>query len=77
MDKELMILSKRKQRRAIKAEYDKAIAELGDVREQLDETYLRFNSVTDHAALDACIYEISALKSRYNCAVRAVKSFYL
>lgn len=77
MDKELMILSTRKQKRAIKAEYDKAIAELGDVRERLDETYKRFNAVTDNAALDACIYEISALKSRYNCAVRAVKSFYL
>ena len=38
---------------------------------------LIFLSVSDSAALDACIYEISALKSKYNCAVRAIKSFYL
>ncbi len=70
-------MSKRKQRRALRAEYEKALAELDDVRGRLDETYGRFNAVTDEAALDACIYEISALKSRYNCAVRAVKSFFL
>ena len=70
-------MSKRKQRRALRAEYEKALAELDDVRGRLDETYGRFNTVTDEAALDACIYEISALKSRYNCAVRAVKSFFL
>ena len=70
-------MSKRKQRRALRAEYEKALAELDEVRGRLDETYGRFNTVTDEAALDACIYEISALKSRYNCAVRAVKSFFL
>ena len=77
MDKELIFLSKRKQRKASEAEYRKALEELGDVRRQLDDTYNRFNAVSDSAALDACIYEISALKSKYNCAVRAIKSFYL
>ena len=70
-------MSKRKQRKAREAEYRKALEELGHVRRQLDDTYNRFNAVSDEAALDACIYEISALKSRYNCAVRAIKSFYL
>jgi hypothetical protein len=27
-------------------------------------------------AMDACIFEISALKSRYDCAVRNIKSLY-
>lgn len=70
-------MSKRKQRKAREAEYRKALEELGDVRSQLDDTYNRFNAVSDSVALDACIYEISALKSKYNCAVRAIKSFYL
>ncbi len=70
-------MSKRKQKRARKAEYEKALAELDEVRGRLNETYGRFNAVTDGAALETCIYEISALKSRYNCAVRALKSFYL
>lgn len=73
----MIFLSKRKQRKAREAEYRKALEELGDVRSQLDDTYNRFNAVSDSAALDACIYEISALKSKYNCAVRAIKSFYL
>ena len=73
----MIFLSKRKQRKAREAEYRKALEELGDVRIQLDDTYNRFNAVSDSAALDACIYEISALKSKYNCAVRAIKSFYL
>ena len=77
MDKELISLSKRKQRKAREADYKKALEELGEVRSQLDDTYNRFNTVTDSAALGACIYEISALKSKYNCAVRAIKSFYL
>ena len=70
-------MSKRKQKKQRMADYGKALAELGEVRSQLDETYSRFNAVSDEAALDACIYVISALKSRYNCAVRAIKSFYL
>lgn len=70
-------MSKRKQKKQREADYKKALEELGEVRAQLDDTYSRFNSVSDEAALDACIYEISALKSKYNCAVRAIKSFYL
>ena len=70
-------MSKRKQRKAREAEDRKALEELGDVRSQLDDTYNRFNAVSDSAARDACIYERSALKSKYNCAVRAIKSFYL
>lgn len=70
-------MSKRKQKKAREADYSKAVQELNEVRAQLDETYDRFNAVSDSAALDACIYEISALKSKYNCAVRAIKSFYL
>ena len=70
-------MSKRKQRKAREADYAKAISELDEVKAQLDETYGRFNAVSDNAPLEACIYEISALKSKYNCAVRAIKSFYL
>ena len=70
-------MSKRKPRKQREADYKKALEELGSVRAQLDETYGRFNAVSDTAALEACIYEISALKSKYNCAVRAIKSFYL
>ena len=69
-------MSKRKQNRLRREEYEKALAELADVRALLGQTYDRFNAVTDEAVLDACIYEISALQSRYNCAVRAVRTLY-
>ena len=74
----MIYLSKRsREAKARKAEVKKAVEELDSIRCQLGESYVKFNNVTDPSALDTCIYEISALKSRYNCAVRAIKSFYL
>ncbi len=74
----VIYLSKRsRQARALKADIKKAVEELNAVRAQLDDTYCRFNNLTDPAQLDTCIFEISALKSKYNCAVRNLKSFYL
>lgn len=71
-------MSKRsRQAKALKADIKKAVDEINSVRSQLDDTYMRFNNVTDPAQLDTCIFEISALKSKYNCAVRNLKSFYL
>ena len=72
--RELIALAKRSEKRARAAEYEKALRELGDVRSQLAGTYDRFNALTDGAALEVCIYEINALKSRYSCAVRNLKS---
>ena len=58
-------------------EIAKAQAELGEVRRSLGEAYRQFDAVTDDASMDVCIFEISALRSKYNCAVRNLKSFYL
>lgn len=51
--------------------------ELDSIRCQLGESYVKFNNVTDPSALDTCIYEISALKAKYNYAVRNLKSYFL
>lgn len=58
-------------------EIAKAQAELGEVRRSLGEAYRQFDTVTDSASMDVCIFEISALRSKYNCAVRNLKSLYL
>ena len=58
-------------------ELAKAQAELGEVRRSLGEAYRQFDAVTDDASMDVCIFEISALRSKYNCAVRNLKSLYL
>ena len=49
-------------------EIAKAQAELGEVRRSLGEAYRQFDAVTDDASMDVCIFEISALRSKYNCA---------
>ena len=58
-------------------EIAKAQAEVGEVRRSLGEAYRQFDVVTDDASMDVCIFEISALRSKYNCAVRNLKSLYL
>lgn len=63
--------------KAQRVELRKAVSELGEVRRALDEAYGQFDRVTDPVVMDACIFEISALKSRYSCAVRNVKALYL
>ena len=47
-----------------------AVDEINTIRGSLDEAYCHFNDTTDADALDACIYEISALRSRYNTALK-------
>lgn len=56
------------------AEYNRRINELNDIRAQLQCAYSAFDYVTDKDMLDACIFEISALKSRYNCAVINIRN---
>lgn len=57
----------------LKREYDKRVAEMNRIRSELQCAYSVFNSVTDPDIMDACIFEISALKSRYNYAVNNVR----
>ena len=57
----------------LKREYRKRVAEMKHVRSELQCAYSVFNSVTDPDIMDACIFEISALQSRYNYAVNNVR----
>ena len=59
-----------------KLEYAKALQELSAIRGSLDAAYDKFDGITDPQVMDACIFEISALKSRYNCAIINLKSFF-
>ena len=42
-------------------------------RDQLNHAYAQFNIYTDPDLVDACVYEINALQSRYSYFVRQVK----
>jgi len=42
-------------------------------RDQLNYAYAQFNIYSDPDLVDACVYEINALQSRYSYYVRQVK----
>ena len=65
----------RREAKAHRAEVKKAVEELDSIRN--GEVYVKFNNMTDPSALDTCIYEMSALKAKYNYAVRNLKSYFL
>jgi hypothetical protein len=44
-------------------------------RAQLNHAYAQFNFYSDPDLVDACVYEINALQSRYSYYVRQVKQF--
>lgn len=63
----------RKEVKMQKAELKRRMDELDAIRSKLECAYSAFNNVTDPSIMDACIFEISALKSRYNYAVKGIR----
>lgn len=59
-----------------KKECSRAVDEIEDIRSSLFEAYSHFDETTDPDAMDACIYEISALRSRYNTALKHYRQKY-
>lgn len=65
--------SKRKTRKRRKAEIQRAVDELRGIRRELTQAENCFDHMTDPNQMDACIFEINALKAKYNCAVMDLK----
>ena len=65
--------SQRKQQRA-HAEVQRVRAEMLGVRRELEQAYNEFDNITDPLLMEACIYEINALRAKYNCAVHDLKN---
>lgn len=57
-----------------RADYQKRVKEMEQIRAKLQCAYSAFNSVTEPDIMDACIFEISALESRYNHAVVNIRN---
>ena len=66
--------SQRKQHKAQQAEVKKATAEMLCIRRDLEQAYSRFDNLSDPLLMDACIFEINALRAKYNCAVHDLKN---
>lgn len=49
--------------------------ELNATTQALKEAYTRFDYVCDSELIDACIYEINALKARSNYLLRRIKQY--
>ncbi len=60
----------KRQLKAVQKERDLAAQEISSLRDRLEESYSFFNRTTDPDALEACVYEINALRSRYNTAFK-------
>lgn len=69
------MLQKRKARQARRKELANLQAEVLGLRTDLDELYARFDMLTDATQLDACIFEMNALMSKYDYAVKCLKAF--
>ena len=52
---------------------DQLRAELNETQLELALAYRQFNMVVDPELVEACIYQINALKARYNYLIRALK----
>ena len=48
-------------------------SELQATGQALREAYEKFNYVSEPELVEACVYEISALKARYNYLLRCIK----
>lgn len=66
-----------RERKRQSAEIQKATDELLTIRSDLDRAYELFNSTSDPVLVDASIYEINALRSRYNYKLKGIKSLFL
>lgn len=49
--------------------------ELNRTSQALKEAYMRFDYVCDNELIDACIFEINALKARSNYLLRRIKEY--
>lgn len=59
------------------AERDRVLTELRDVKSSLDDTYRLFDLTLDPALVEAYIYEMNALRSRYDHLLRSAKTMFL
>lgn len=65
--------SKRREQKRRNAEIRQAVEAMQGIRRALWQAESSFDHMTDPNQMEACIYEINALRARYNCAVIDLK----
>jgi len=69
-------MPKKRSRKKHRRDRGRAEEEISAIRSSLGEAYMHFNNTSDSDALDACIFEINALRSRYNTALKHYRDHY-
>ena len=68
------MISKRKEMKLRKAAVKQSLTELGQLNAALTASYRNFNPVSDPVVMDACIYEINALRSRRDSILHDIRN---
>jgi len=66
-----------KKTKILKQQYSQArmaYEEISEIKTELNCAYASFDNALDPKLIDACIYEINALNTRYNAALQRSKS---
>lgn len=71
------MFAKRREAKARKAELGRANSELNQIRYDLNRAWSTFNHTSDPALTEACIFEINALRARYDHVLKGVRSYFL
>ena len=70
---EAVRFGRRRAGQALEEERRQLLEGMRATRVQLNHAYAQFNLYSDPDLVDACVYEINALQSRYSYFVRQVK----
>jgi len=65
----------RKTKRARAQEREQLQNEVYHLQCALDELYSQFDRITDSAQVDACIYQLNAVISKYDYTIKCLKAF--
>ncbi|MGE4353027.1 MAG: DUF2508 family protein [Oscillospiraceae bacterium] len=71
------MFAKRREIKARKAELARVDKEIKEIRHSLNDAWQVFNSTTDPALTEACIFEINALRARYDHILKGARSYFL
>ena len=69
-------MSKRRERRAVRAQREQARLEVLALQDDLRSAYAAFQHTCDPALTEAAILEIRALQSRYGRSLQTLKALY-
>ncbi len=71
------MFAKRKAKKARKAELASVSSQLREIRISLNDAWSIFNNTSDPELTEASIYEINALRARYDHIIKGARSYFL